>query len=496
MRDELPIPKEIWETIPAAAQVVVAAVFAEHLARSAQFSAEQLARIAQFEVQVAELKAHVKELEARLGQNSTNSSLPPSSNRPHVKAVPRKPTGKKKGGQPGHAKRLRPRLPPTEVIDLRPDACEKCGHHLDGDDPDPVVHQVVEIPPPPPPEVIEYRRHRLSCPKCAQVTCPTLPTAARTGFGPRVQAIAALLTGGFRLGKRAIVGLFRDLFGVPISTGAVCKLQHRTAEALAPIAAEVQTYLVGRPANVDETSWVEGRKHGYLWVAATRGVTAFLIRLSRARAVLGELIPGQPGLLTTDRYSVYAHLKDRQVCWAHLRRDFQALIDRKDEGTPIGEGLLQCADRLLEQWKRVRDGTLTREAFRAGPLVEAQTTYNGLVSRWSACTTKPVRYVVYELAQLGQSLWRFAEVDGVEPTNNAAERPLRHGVCWRKTSYGTDAARGSRFVERILTVVESCRQQSRNLLTFITDAIRAARTGTTPPSLIPLVTPSIGLAAA
>jgi transposase len=487
MRDDLPIPKEIWDTIPPGAQIVVAALFAE-----------QRARIAQLETEVAELKARVKELEARLRQNSTNSSLPPSSNPPHIKAAPpRKPTGKKKGGQPGHPKRTRPRLPPTHVIDLRPDACEKCGHHLDGDDPEPLVHQVVEVPPPPPPEVIEYRRHRRCCPKCGQVTCPTLPAEARTGFGPRTQAIAALLSGGYRLGKRAVVGLFHDLFAVPISTGAVCKLQHRTSEALAPITTTLQAYVVGRPANVDETSWVEGRKAGWLWVAATQWVTVFLIRLSRARAVLGELIPGPLGLLTTDRYSAYAHLgENRQVCWAHLRRDFQALIDRKDEGTPIGEGLLQCADRMLKEWKRVRDGTLTREAFRAGPLVEAQTAYNELVSRWSACTTKPVRFACYELAQMGQSLWRFAEVEGVEPTNNAAERALRHAVCWRKMCYGTDAARGSRFVERILTVVESCRQQNRNLLNFLTDAARAARTGTTPPSLIPAEAPSPVRAAA
>jgi transposase len=491
MTEEPPIPKDLWDTIPPAARLALAAVFAE-----------QRVRIAQLEAQVAELKARVKELEARLGQNSTNTSLPPSSDRFHVKpAPPRGKKGKKKkGGQPGHPKRSRPLLPPTKVIHLRPDACDGCGLPLTGDGPEPFVHQVVEIEPPPPPKVIEYRQYRLCCSGCGHVTCLPRPAEARTGFGPRVQAIAALLTGGYRLGKRAVARLFHDLFGVPISTGAVCKLQHRTADALAPLAAAARKYVTGRAANVDETSWKQGRKRqgAWLWVAAARWVTTFLIHRSRARAVLKKLIPGRPGLLTTDRLSVYAHLKEdnHQVCWAHLRRDFQALIDRQDEGRPIGKGLLACANRMLAAWKRVRDGTLTRQEFQAGPLVKARARFDKLVARWSECTTKKVRFACYELSQLGEKLWRFAAVDGVEPTNNAAERALRHAVCWRKTSYGTDTKRGSRFVECILTVVESCRQQGRNLLAFLTDAVRAARTGSPPPSLIPASTPSLTHAAA
>jgi transposase len=357
---------------------------------------------------------------------------------------------------------------------------------LSGVDPQPLIHQVFELPPIRP-HVTEYRQHRLHCPNCQQNNCPSLPAEARSGYGPRLQATCALLSGGYRIGKRGIARLCGELLNVPISAAAVCKLQHQTTDAMAPIAEEAQKYVVGRPANVDETTWVEGRKSSYLWVAATQQVTAFLIRPSRARAVLKELIPGPLGLLTTDRYSVYSHLLDQQLCWAHLRRDFQALIDRKDEGTPIGEGLLACADQMLKQWRQVREGTLTREAFRAGPLVEAQTAYNALVSRWSECKVKRVRSVLYELSQLGKALWRFAEVEGVEPTNNAAERALRHGVFWRKLSNGTDTSKGSRFVERILTVVESCRQQGRNLLSFLTDTVRAARTGSARPSLIPVI---------
>jgi transposase len=293
-----------------------------------------------------------------------------------------------------------------------------------------------------------------------------------------------LLSGAYRIGKRGVARLLQDLFGVPISPAAVCKLEHRTAQALGPIAREIRHHLVGQAANVDETSWSEGTKLVWLWTAVGHDATAFVIRPSRARAVLDELIPGPAGIWTTDRLSVYDHLSEhrRQVCWAHLRRDFQAIIDRRDAGSDCGVGLLDCANRLLKNWKRVRDGTLSREGFQEGPLVDLIGEVNTWLDRGESCGVKKTRSFCYELKQLGQALWRFAWTEGVEPTNNAAERALRHAVFWRKTSSGTDSARGSRFVERVLTVVETCRQQGRNLLQFLTQAIAAERTGSTSPS--------------
>src|SRR5215211_5025550 len=165
-----------------------------------------------------------------------------------------------------------------------------------------------------------------------------------------------------RVGKRGVARLCQDLFGVPISPAAVCDLQQKTAAALEPVVREAHEHVAGKPANVDETGWREGRKRGWLWVAVTASVTVFLVRLSRGRTVLAELIGGEPGVLTTDRYPAYDHLSSdrRQVCWAHLRRDFQAMIDRQNAGSGVGEDLLMYADFLLFHWKRVRDGTLTR----------------------------------------------------------------------------------------------------------------------------------------
>lgn len=175
----------------------------------------------------------------------------------------------------------------------------------------------------------------------------------------------------------------------------------------------------------------------------------------------------------------------RQVCWAHLRRDFQAMIDRANAGSKVGEDLLLHADILLGQWKRVRDGTLTRAGFRSryAPWVRAEV--RSLLDRGAASGCARTAGTCREILAVETSLWTFAAAPGVEPTNNAAERALRHAVCWRKTSYGTDSEAGSRFAERVLTVVATCRQQGRDVLGFLMDTIQAARTGTASPSLVP-----------
>ncbi len=435
---------------------------------------------------IRSLETRLAALEARLGQDSSNSSKPPSSDPPHAKpAPPRTPSGRRKGGQPGHPKRSRPDLPPDTVVDLRATACASCSHPLAGDDPAPLRHQVVEIPAVRP-HVTEYRRHRLSCPRCGSATCPALPADARGGYGPRVQAVCALLAGAYRVGKRGVARLCGDLFGVPISPAAVCDLQHKTAAALEPVVREAQAHLAGKPANVDETGWREGGKRGWLWVAVTASVTVFLVRLSRGRKVLTDLIPGGPGVLTTDRYPAYDHLPAhrRQVCWAHLRRDFQAMIDRRNVGAVVGEDLLLHADILLGQWKRVRDGTLTRRGFRQTYLGWIREEVHTLLDRGAGCGCAVTAGVCRELLAVEPALYTFAATEGVEPTNNAAERALRHAVCWRKMSFGTDSPGGSRFVERVLTVVATCRQQRGDVLEYLTAACRAVPGGTTPPSLL------------
>lgn len=456
------IPADLWDAIPPNLRPAIAAV-------------------------VAGLEARIADLEARLNQTSANSSRPPSADPPHAKpAPPRPPTGKPRGGQPGHPKAERVLLPADAVVPLKPARCRRCSHRLTGDDPAPLVHQVHEVPAVRP-HVTEYHRHRLTCPGCGATTCAPLPADAAGGYGPRAEAACALLAGGHRLGKRAVAQVMGDRFGLPISPAAVCDLQARTAAALAPVHTAALAYTRTRPANVDETGWKQGRARAWLWAAVTAAVTAFVVRRTRGRAAFDDLVGPTPPVLTTDRYGVYTHLPAgrRQVCWAHLRRDFQAMIDRANAGSKVGEDLLRHADILLRQWKRVRDGTLTRAGFRSRYVAWVRAEVHSLLGRGAASACAKTAGTCREVLAVEASLWTFAAAAGVEPTNNAAERALRHAVCWRKTSYGTDSAAGSRFVERVLTVVASCRQQGRDVLGFLMDAVQAAKTGTASPSLVP-----------
>ena len=432
--------------------------------------------------QVVALTARVAELEARPNQNSSNSSKPPSSDGPHVKpAPPRPPSGKRRGGQPGHPRHDRVILPPDEVIDHKPDRCRRCAATLAGDDPNPLLDQVLDLPVKLR-HVVHHRRHTLECPWCHALTAaPTVPDAA-TGFGPKLTAVTAYLTGVGRLGKRAVRTLFADVCDIPVSLGAVSKLEGTVSRALGPIHAEAHEATKGRDANVDETSWRQGAVKAWLWVAVTQVLSVFLIRRHRDRAAFDDLVGPDPGVLTTDRFPVYTRLRGRkrQVCWAHLRRDFQAMIDRKNAGSKVGEELLAHADILFLHWPKVRDGTRTRRWFARAHAGWLRAEVRALLERGRACSCPKTAGVCRELLAVEASLWTFARADGVEPTNNAAERAVRHAVCWRKTSFGTDSERGSRFVERMLTVVASCRQQGRGVLDFLVKAVAGQK-----PSLVP-----------
>ena len=355
-----------------------------------------------------------------------------------------------------------------------------------GDDPAPLVHQVHEIPDVRP-HVTEYRRHRLACPGCGAVTCGPRPAGVSGGYGPRAQAVCALPAGGHRLANRAVARVLGDLFGRPISPAAVCDPRAKTAAALGPVHAEAVVATRTVPANVDETGWTQGRSKAWVWVAVTATVTAFVIRLSRSRAAFHDPAGPTPPVLTTDRYAVYDHLPGarRRVCWAHLRRDFRAMIDRANGGSEVGSDLLARADILSDRWDRVRDGTGTRRGFRRSTERWLRPEVRSPLERGAAAPCPETAATCREVLGAEESLGTFARVDGVEPTNNAAERAVRHAVCWRTTSYGTDSEAGSRFVERVRTVVASCRQQRRNVLTFLVDAVQADKTGTATPSLVP-----------
>jgi transposase len=302
-----------------------------------------------------------------------------------------------------------------------------------------------------------------------------------------LQAVLALMTGAYRMSKRMVQTFCADVLSVPVCAGQVCASEAATTAATEPVTQELKEYVRSQPANVDETGWWQKRQRGWLWTVVTRAVTVFTVALSRAGSVARGLVDPSAGqVITTDRYKGYLWLplRQRQICWAHLSRDFQAMVDRANAGSQIGEELLCCAQDLFTWWYRVRDGTLKRSTFRQ---------YMGVVRSMvreqleggTVCGCAKTAGVCRELLTLEPALWTFVRVEGVEPTNNAAERALRHAVLWRKASHGTDSETGSRFVENILTVVATCRQQGRNVLECLTGCCRAALEGTPRVSLLP-----------
>jgi transposase len=468
MKPVLPLPVELWEQIPPAAQAAIQA-FVQH-----------------YEEQLAALQDQIADLQQRLGQNSTNSSRPPSTDGPDIKRRPPSPSsGRKRGGQRGHELQQRPLLTPDDTVICKPLTCRRCGRCLKGDDTHPLRHQVIELPHIRP-EVTEYQLHRLTCPCCGISTCATLPAGIpRGGQGPRLQAALAVFAGAYRLSKRLIQSLCGDVFGIPICPGQICALEQETTKATDPVVAELRAYAKTQDANVDETGWRQQRKRAYLWVVVTTTVTVFQIARSRAAVIAQGLINSSAGqVVTSDRYKGYLWLplSQRQLCWAHLRRDFQAMIDRQNAGSHIGADLLLYSDALFTWWHRVRDGTLKRARFRRY-VADMRTDVRSLLEAGSACACAKTAGTCRDLLALEPAMWTFVETEGIGPTNNAAERALRHAVQWRKCSYGTDSETGSRFVENILSIVATCRQQQHNVLEYLTQCCVSHRTGVRPSSL-------------
>ena len=441
--------------------------------------------------QIEKLTARVAALEARLGKSPQNSSLPPSSQHPHAKPPTRKPKSKnRRGGQPGHKKHQRPLLPSGDCDDiqiLKPTECRRCGEKLSGRDPQPLRHQVWELPEIKP-TITEYQRHRLCCRTCGESTCGALPPGVPVGqAGPRLVALVALLMGCFRQSKSRVAVFLEQVLGQPCSTGWVVKLQNQATAALRPAYEELAAQLPEEPIlGIDETPTKQATRKSWLWTFVAPRLTVFAVRDSReATALTDTLGCSFGGVVNCDRAKMYWSLPKLQWCWAHLKRDFQALIDTGDQQTKrLGRELLPCVRELFRLWARYRDGPLTRVGWlRLMRPIRRQV--DALLLRGAFSGNRRLTGMCNELTKHGAWLWTFLEVDGVEPTNNASERALRHAVIWRKLSFGTQSERGSRFVETILTVIETCRQQSRAVFGYLTTAIEASYAAKPAPSLVP-----------
>lgn len=443
--------------------------------------------VGHYERRVAELEAELR----RLRKSPQNSSLPPSTQHPHAKPV--KPTSKskkKRGGQPGHAKHER-RLIPTEqcdeVVPLKPTECRRCGTKLAGNDDAPLRHQVYELPEIKP-LVTEYQRHRLDCPCCGETTCAPLPPGVPSGqSGPKLIAFVALLMACFRQSKRRTSLFVETILNIPCCPALTVKHQAIATQALQPAYAELVAMLPAQPQlNGDESPTKEGSAKSWLWTFVAQSFTVFTLRGSRAATTISELL-GETfaGVMGCDRAKMYWQCGRLQWCWAHLKRDFQALIDSEDRQVQrLGRDLMRPTKKLFRHWARCRDGTLTRRGFER-LMKPIRQEIDGLLLRGAFSGNPRLTGMCWELVDHRDWLWTFLDVAGVEPTNNAAERALRHAVIWRKLSFGTQSTAGSRFVETLLTTIETCRQQQRNVFQFVTQTVEAHFQNDHGPSLVP-----------
>ncbi|MEQ1905361.1 MAG: IS66 family transposase [Pirellulaceae bacterium] len=452
-----------------------------------------------YEKKIRELEKRIEELEARFAKlTPQNSSLPPSVQHPHAKPKPaaKKSDGprKKQGAQPGHRGNFRELVPLERcdhVEDRHPTSCRKCQRPLVGSDPEPLRHQVIELPEIHP-RVSEYRLHRLTC-KCGTQTCASLPAGVTPKqFGPRLAAFCGLLLGHFRQSRRRAAAFLSNLLNVPCSTGWTIKIQNAVSDALEESYEELRQQLPQQPQLfVDESPTKEQNKKAWLWVAVASEFTVFGVFPDRTRCSLQQLLGNYAGtIINCDRAKMYLDADRLQWCWAHLKRDLQQLIDHRDgQAQRLGRDLMREYRKLFERWHRYKQGEISWKIFQ-DDVEPIRHQFSSYLLRGKFAVNPAMSGMCEELLKHVDWLWTFTEVEGLEPTNNAAERALRPAVIHRKLSFGTQSRAGSRFLERMLTVVETCRQQSRSPFEFLTQAIEASFHNTKPPSLLIPSTPN------
>jgi transposase len=443
------------------------------------------------EAAVTLLQERVRELEARLAQNSTNSSQPPSSDGPGVVRERKKPTGKKRGGQKGHRGHHRKLLGPErvdEVVIHRADECGHCGHGLAGaEEAKPAhVHQVVELPPIRA-QVVEHRMVCVRCPKCRKLTRGKLPEAVGgKHFGPRLAALGSLLAGHYRLSRRSTVDLLGRLLDVPPpSLGSTESFTQETSAALAEAYRDIQAQVRRSEwAGVDETQWKECGKKRWLWVAVAKGATLFHLGKSRGSEELRGFLGGDyKGIVSSDRWCAYRIYPLRQVCWAHLTRSFKRLGLRGGKAAEFAAKGERICTLVFRKHREMEEGRLGREQLGI-EMQPIRRRLRRLIERGEKSINRRVAGTSRNLLKLWPSLWTFLD-QPVELTNNAAERALRAAVLWRKSCFGNQSEPGMRYAQRILSVGATCRQQRIHPLDFVALSVSAFRSHTAAPKILP-----------
>ncbi len=443
--------------------------------------------------QVAALTQRVAELTERLGQNSRNSHLPPSSDPPGTagKGGGQRPkSDRPRGGQRGHRGSRRELVAADkvdDVVDLYPAKCENCWAALP-EQPDPAAkrYQRIEVPPLRP-HIKETRRHAVICPCCGYKTRAAYSEQEipASPFGPRLMGMIALLTGVYHVSRRRAAKLLSDLVGVPISLGAVSAVEARVSEAVEPAVTEAWRRVEGAPVkHTDGTTWLKAGAVLALWTIASTAATVFKIVADGSRATLAPLYGALRGILVSDRATALSFwaMARRQICWAHLLRKFVSFTERAGPSAELGRQLLDYTGLLFDYWHDYKAGKLDRATFRAW-ITPVRAQVEVLLERAIASGIDRLAGSCANILEHRAALWTFVEVDGVEPTNNHAERELRAFVLWRKRCFGAQSERGNRFAERLMTVAHTARKQRRDVLAFLTACCQAQLDGTRAPSL-------------
>ncbi len=443
--------------------------------------------------QVERLTSRVEKLERQLAKDSRNSSQPPSDDRPGASLRRGKdPSGRAQGAQAGHEGKGRDLLPTSvcdEVIVHWPTRCE-CGHEFAADElvavGSPVRHQVEELPRLAV-TVTEHQCPRVRCPGCGRCRRAELPAdVTASAFGPRFHAAVAVLSVRNRVSRRDAVELCEQLFGARVSAGAVDAILARVADALAePDADLLERVRASKALNMDETGWRTAGDRRALWGAFTERHAVVRVRADRHEDHAKELLADTKAIVTSDRWWAYSHLplKRRQVCWAHLRRDFKAHAEGLGAEKTFGEEGLWICEELFWTWEihqHTRDRAELRRRVRVlrRQLKPILSTYAGKAPRY-----KYTRGMARNLLKAWPALWTFADHRGVEPTNNHAERALRGAVIYRKLSLGSQSDGGERRIERLLSVHTTCRLQRRPLHGYLVEALTAHSRGIRAPLL-------------
>lgn len=457
MEPKRPFSEDTWNSLPSEVQQYI-----EALERAVATLTEKTVLLSE---KVSTLTKRVEELEARLNRNSGNSNKPPSSDPPYAKPVKQAQKAKRKrGARQGHKGHHRKFLPPSKVVEVVPLAC-RCGcTDFHGCRTIPFyIHQVIELPEIQV-DVTHFVLHKLKCPRCGKIARATVPEEHRAGYGPRLSALVAELSGPNGDSRETVQHFMRSVFGLSISVGGIQRIIDRTSDAIAPIHAALTREARGSPINhVDETSWLTGFKLKWLWVMANRKVACFMIHKNRSEQAFQELIGDWAGILVSDNYRLYRNWAQlRQTCLAHYIRRAKGLAERNDpELSRFGRHLLGELS-LLCHWAKTKPAVGEWRIFYAR--------FIHLVFSNQDREDDAGKFARLLIAEI-DSMWVFLEESGVEPTNNRAERALRFGVLWRKRSLGTQSEKGDRWVERILSLKQTCRMHGISTFQVLVDAL-------------------------